>query len=136
MNPIFVLFASLMLRCSAPSTSAHQPAFFADREMATPAGDSLHIAAAFHVAGVSDAFCLNAAQIQQLKRLTNEQLQQVRQLKNSTAGATAEAMAGIAASYQQHLVQMLSPGQYTTLLSLNYTLPTLLPRNSLSEARN
>ena len=46
-------------------------AFFADREMATPAGDSLQIAAAFHVADVADALCLNAAQIQQLKRITN-----------------------------------------------------------------
>lgn len=136
MNPIFVLFASLMLRCSAPATSAHQPAFFADREAATPAGDSLQIAAAFHVADISDALCLNAAQTQQLKRITNEQLQQVRQLKNSTAGASAAAMVGIATNYQQRLVQMLSPGQYSTLLSLNDTPPTLLPRNSLGEARN
>ena len=114
MNPAFTLFASLVLRLSAP----HGPAArVSEHETATPSVDSVQVAANRRTAYLADALQLRYNQMRRVQRSTRATLQALDSLRFASLDAPARqaATAGIEAGYQRALARTLTAGQYGTL---------------------
>jgi hypothetical protein len=133
MNHVFVLLASLLLRLSSPLGTAQHPALGAERETATPALDSLSVAAAAsHAAYLADVLHLSRGQALRLRYAATARQRELYAAATETASVPAAQVAE--ARYQQRLTHLLSAGQYSALLDLDETMPTLAHRRSLRQA--
>ncbi|WP_460503836.1 hypothetical protein, partial [Hymenobacter agri] len=81
MNPVFALFAGLVLRLSAPHGPASPATRVSERETATPSVDSVQVAASRRTAYLADALQLHYNQTLRVQRSTSVVLQALDSLR-------------------------------------------------------